>query len=547
MTKPVPTIWTTGSTNVLNTGTWRSQLPIHHSTPSPCRIACPVSGDITRWLKDIKKNDFYSAWLALIQNNPLPAITGRVCHHPCQQSCNRSEFDEDISICHLERFVGDRSIHEGWRFPKIERNIGGRVAVIGSGPAGLSAAYQLRRLGIEVTIFEKQAELGGVLRYGIPEYRLPKDIVAAEIKRILELGVIVEKGKNIDLRDQLDKLEQDFDAIFIATGATVPKELNQLEAFKERVLSGATFLSEVNRGISPSLGERVIVIGGGSAALDVARSAKRLGSQVSILSLESIEDMPADPSEIKEASEEQILFLDSAMVVDAVSNDGSIALNCIRVNFNSQIVEPEPIEGTSFMTYADTIIVSIGQDPDLSGIDGILDTNGSLIVTKDRFQTNRQKIFAGGDLISEQRFVSKALGDGKNAALNIAQFINIATESTKHTETEPVDFKRINTFYYSRSSKIYEVEKRADERIKDFNEVRSGVSEEDAVKEADRCFSCGICVECNNCYYFCPDHAIIQTKNKDAPYEVQTQYCKGCGLCVAECPTGSIYLREERR
>jgi NADPH-dependent glutamate synthase beta subunit-like oxidoreductase len=283
---PIPPIWTTGTTEGIHTGTWRAATPRHIAAPSPCHQACPVGGEIARWIGQARAGDLQGAWETLVRHNPFPAIAGRICHHPCESACNRGGHDEVLSICRLERYVGDAAIEQGWAVPVPALPHAGRVAVVGGGPAGLSAAWQLRRLGHAVTIFEAADELGGVMRHGIPAYRLSRRVLDAEIARVVELGVEVRCGQAVQGEAAFAALARDFDAVFVALGAQRPRGLPQLDDGKPWVMDGARYLAACSRGAPPPLGRRVVVVGGGSAAIDVARSARRQGHAVTLLALE---------------------------------------------------------------------------------------------------------------------------------------------------------------------------------------------------------------------------------------------------------------------
>ncbi|HRP30002.1 MAG TPA: FAD-dependent oxidoreductase, partial [Burkholderiaceae bacterium] len=280
--QPIPAIWTTGSTEAVRTGTWRAALPHYIDAPSPCHQACPVNGDIAEWIGLARKRDFRAAWDVLARHNPFPAVAGRICHHPCETACNRGGFDAPLAICKLERTVGDLAIEHGWAHARPEIEYAQHVAIVGGGPSGLSAAFQLRRRGFKVTIYEAQNELGGLMRYGIPAYRLARAVLDAEIAAILALGVEVKRGRTLSTAQDLAELRRTHDAVYVATGAGRPKRLPQLPAGADWWIDGAEYLARANVGAPPTLGRRIVVIGGGSAAIDAARSARRAGHEVTI-------------------------------------------------------------------------------------------------------------------------------------------------------------------------------------------------------------------------------------------------------------------------
>ncbi len=580
-----PTAWTTASTEVFKTGTWRAKLPRHVSAPSPCHAACPVNGDIAQWIGRARERDFRGAWEILTRNNPFPAVAGRVCHHPCESACNRQGFDEPLSICKLERHVGDLALDGNWAYPPPEADLAQRVAIVGGGPSGLSAAYHLRRRGYAVTIFEARPQLGGLMRDGIPAYRLPRAVLDAEIARILDLGVEVRCGEKLDSPEAFARLRDDFDAVYLAVGARRPKRLPQLDYAQPWVVDAAAWLEQANSGAVPKLGARVVVIGGGSAAIDVARSARRAGHEVTIVALENEAQMPAQREEVHEALEEGVRLCDGSSLVSA-SHDGSrVVLDCIRVRFVAGAARGEfriePIAGSEYRLEADAIVSSIGQDPDLSALEQALARQGALLHVDAAQRTSVAGVFAGGDVSSMARFVTEAIGMGKRAALAIDASLRAAqsgaahapgngaaraqTDDAAHAQQASFDsalelagvrmrglgvdvqalvpLDAIATFYYEPVPRAPERRLPPAARLDSDIEVQLGFDLEQALAEAQRCFSCGHCISCDNCFHYCPDLAIRRLP--DGGYEVDGNYCKGCGICVRECPTGSMEMIEE--
>lgn len=554
-TSPVPPIWTTGNTLGLKTGTWRSALPQHVQAPSPCHAACPVHGDIAEWIGQARRGDWHAAWQTLSRHNPMPAVIGRICHHPCESACNRAAHDEALSICKLERCVGDIALERGWAFDAAPLQRRERVAVVGSGPSGLSAAYQLRRRGYRVTLIEAQDELGGLMRHGIPGYRLARTVLDAEIARIMALGIEQRSGQALDSPQALAELRGEFDAVYLALGARRQKRLPQLDYRQPWVCDGAEYLAHASRGAPPPLGRRVLVIGGGSAALDVARSARRAGHAVTLLALETEPTLPAQREEVVEAREEGIELVDAAMLRSATAEAGGLRLDCVRVDLQRAApgaaftVVPRP--GSEFVLHADAIVSSIGQDPELAPLGDAFGRDGNLLATDAGGATTVQGVWAGGDLSSHARFVSAAIGMGERAALAIDRQLR-SRDDPVATSAQPSDasgeplvpLRAINLHYHPLRSRAEAGQREVPERLATGGEVQLGLDRAQAMAEAARCFSCGTCTHCDNCVTYCPDLAV---QPAGAGYRVLTDYCKGCGLCVKECPSGSMKMVEELR
>ncbi len=559
-TTPVPPIWTTGSTEAIRTGTWRAALPRHVQAPSPCHQACPVNGDIAEWIGLARERDFRGAWDVLTRHNPFPAIAGRICHHPCETACNRVGYDESLSICKLERFVGDLAIARGWSFEAAAVERRERVAIVGGGPSGLSAAFQLRRMGYRVTLVEARSELGGLMRHGIPSYRLARDVLDAEIARIVAMGVDVRDGEKPATPEAWEALRATHDAIYVATGAQKQKRLPALDYGKPWVVDGAAWLAAANAGSPPALGKRLVVIGGGSAALDAARSARRAGHDVTILALENRAQMPAQHEEVDEALEEGIALVDGAMLVRAREEGGALRIECTRVRFEPGARRGQfavaPVEGSEFALSADAIVTSIGQDPDLAALGDAYPRDGALVAVDASQATGVDGTWAGGDVASMARYVTDAIGQGKRAALAIDRALRERAgeppgNGSRHTVTplttardEIVPLAAIATHYHPKLARAAARRLDAAERLGSGDEVQLGLDVEQALAETTRCFSCGTCIHCDNCVVVCPDLAL---ERADGGYRVLGDYCKGCGLCVKECPTGSMDMVEEAR
>jgi len=541
-------IWTTEKTTVIKTGSWRLALPAYVNLPAPCHNVCPVDGNIAAWIQLVGDEAFYDAWLTLIDNNPFPAVTGRICHRPCEDSCNRGQLDEPLAIRCLERFVGDEALGNGWAFPEPADSKAEKIAIVGGGPAGLAAAFHLRRRGYPVTLYEARAQLGGVLRYGIPAYRLPRDILDAEIQRVLDTGIDIRTETRIGSRAEFENLRSEFAAVFVATGATVPKRLPQLDYSKPWVIESTQYLEQTKIEDHPEIGQRVVVIGGGSAAMDVARTARRYGKDVTVLCLEAEKVMPAQRDEVLGAKNEGISLIDGAML-QSVADQASrgLELACIKVDLNAGAESDEftitPIPGTELTITADTIVSAIGQDPDITGLQDLIDIEAGLVRIDEQGQTSLAGVFAGGDLVTMQRFVTVAFGFGKQAAIEIDRYLQSGTKDQDVLPQPTVPLDVINTHYHPQAARAKQQLLSAAERQTNFDEVELALPGAEAMAESQRCFSCGKCTQCDNCFYYCPDMAI---QRENGGYLVNEDYCKGCGLCVRECPTGAIVMRPER-
>lgn len=541
-----PTAWTTGTTEVFKTGSWRAALPQHLKRPSPCHQACPVNGEIAQWIGHARADDFRRAWDVLTINNPFPAIAGRICHHPCETACNRAAYDEAVSVCALERAVGDEAIAQGWAYERPAQEREGHVAVVGGGPSGLSAAYQLRRRGWQVTLYEGKPMLGGLMRYGIPSYRLARDVLDAEIQRIVDLGVTVRFGAALANAEDFERLRAMHDAVYVATGAARPKPLPQIPHGAPWLLQGADYLAACSVGAAPAMGQRVVVIGGGSAAMDVARSARRAGCDVTILALEPRAQMPAQREELEEALEEGIQLADGAMLGEVAGNGKGLTLRCRRVNFQPGDAPGRfsvtPIEGSEFTLAADGVLTAIGQDPELTPF-AALPARGALLAAGTG-QAVASGVWAGGDVASMARFVTEAVGMGKRAAIDIDRELR-GEARAEAAATAATPLGELATWYHPHAKRPVRTRLAPGARVQSGSEVQQALTRAQVRAEVQRCFSCGTCTACDNCFQFCPDLAVQRLDG--GGYTVLADYCKGCGLCVKECPTGSMLLTEERR
>ncbi|MDO4610745.1 NAD(P)-binding protein [Corynebacterium sp.] len=530
-----------GSSLANRTGSWRTERPMYVDLLPPCNRACPAGENIQGWLKHAEEGDYEAAWRLLVNDNPLPAVMGRVCYHTCQTACNRAEVDEAVGINAVERFLGDEAIAKGWEFRREVPPTGKKVLVVGSGPSGLSAAYHLARLGHDVTVRDMGAKPGGMMRYGIPAYRLPRTILDAEIARIAALGVTFEQGVRVD---DVEAALEEFDAVFAAVGAGVGRNVGIPAAEAARVMDAVDVLRQVEDSAdgeaeTPMLGRTVVVYGGGNTAVDAARTARRLGAAESVILYRRTRDrMPAHDSEVLEAEEEGITMR-WLSTVDHVG-EGVVRIEKMELDEDGF---PQPT-GEFEELAADSLIMALGQDADLSlldGVDGVAVERG-VVQVDDAMMTGRAGVFAGGDMTPGERNVTVAIGHGKKAARAIDAWLNGDTYRPEARHGDAT-LDRMETWYYSDAPHRVRGKLEGARRASTFDEVVTGLDEESALFEARRCMSCGNCFGCDNCFGVCPDNAV--TKIRPGEYEFKYDYCKGCGICAEECPCGAISMVPE--
>jgi 2-oxoacid:acceptor oxidoreductase delta subunit (pyruvate/2-ketoisovalerate family) len=528
-----------GTSLANHTGSWRNERPIYVDRLPPCNAACPAGEDIQGWLFHAEAGEYEAAWRKLVENNPMPAVMGHVCYHPCETVCNRAQLDEAVGINSVERFLGDLALEKGWAFDPPARETGKRVLIIGAGPSGLSAAYHLRRRGHMVEINEAGPMAGGMMRFGIPKYRLPRHVLDKEIKRIVDMGVsLMLNSKVADIRWAMK--EGEFDAAFLAVGAHIAKRAYIPAGEAARILDAVSVLRSMEGEQKPLLGRRVVVYGGGNTALDVARTARRLGAEEAIIVYRRTrERMPAHDFEVEEALDEGIMmkWLSTITHVDA----GAITVEKMQLNEKGF---PEPT-GEFETLAADSIVLALGQDVDLSLLDGVpgLEIEDRVVKVGADMMTGYPGIFAGGDMVPSERTVTVAVGHGKKAARHIDAWLNGGpyVPAPKH---ELAGFDKLNTWYYGEAPKTVRPMLEKARRISTFDEVQAGLDETNGLYEARRCLSCGNCFECDNCYGVCPDNAVTKL-GPGKRFQFNYDYCKGCGLCAAECPCGAIAMVPE--
>ena len=539
MRKPYAVTLDVGSSLANLTGSWRSQRPVYVDRLPPCNATCPAGENIQQWLFHAEEGHYEAAWRTLTRDNPLAAIMGRVCYHPCEKACNRGELDESVGINAVERFLGDEANRQNWQFAPVTRDSGKRVMVVGSGPAGLSAAYHLRCQGHAVVIFEAESESGGMMRYGIPQYRLPRETLDQDVQRIVNMGVELRLNARVDDIEAAMR-EERFDACFLGVGSQIGKRAYIPAGDARHITDAVAVLHEMAGDDKPLLGRRVVVYGGGNTAVDVARTARRLGAEESIIVYRRTrERMPAHGHEVEEAIEEGVK-LKWLSTISAADKE-SITVEKMALDEDGF---PQPTGEFETME-ADALVLALGQDVDLELLERVDDlTIDKGVVKVDAIQqTTCAGIFAGGDMVGGERTVTIAVGHGKKAARAINAFLN-GDVYQPQPKPEQATYDRLNTWYYADAPKTVRPVLDIIRRQSTFDEVIGSLDEENALYEARRCMSCGNCFECDTCYGVCPDNAVIKL-GPGRRFEFNYDYCKGCGLCVAECPCGAIRMEPE--
>jgi NADPH-dependent glutamate synthase beta subunit-like oxidoreductase len=539
MQKPFAITLDVGSSLANQTGSWRTNRPVYVDRMPPCNHACPAGEDIQNWLYHAESGDYHAAWKSLVRNNPLPAIMGRVCYHPCESGCNRAQLDHAVNIHAVERFLGDEAIRLGWQFEKTALPSGKRVLVVGAGPSGLAAAYHLALMGHHVVVRDAGSAPGGMMRWGIPKYRLPRDVMDAEIARIANLGVEFQMNSRVDDLAQAMK-DGGFDAAFLAVGAHLAKRAYIPAGDAVKILDALSMLRSMESGEPVQLGRRVLIYGGGNTAMDAARTAKRLGAEEAIIVYRRTRaQMPAHESELEEALDEgvRVRWLTTIKAADGKTFTVE-KMKLDEKGFPQPTGEFETIE-------ADAAVLALGQDVDLSfleRVDGLTIKDGVVQVDAG-MMTGHPGVFAGGDMVPAERTVTIAVGHGKKAARSIDAWLRRA-EYLPKSKPEVATFDKLNPWYYADAPKSVQPALDLLRRQSTFEEVIAGLDESNALFEARRCLSCGNCFECDNCYGVCPDNAVIKL-GAGLRFRFNLDYCKGCGMCAEECPCGAIEMVEE--
>jgi NADPH-dependent glutamate synthase beta subunit-like oxidoreductase len=527
------------------TGNFRFYRPVYRDKTPPCNHACPTGEQIQKYLDFVKHERFLDGYLTIMEDNPMPSVTGRVCYHPCEGACNRKDHDEPIGIRNVERFLGDFGLElaEDPIKETLPATNGKHVAVVGAGPGGLACAYHLRRLGYRITILEALSKPGGMLRGGIPHWHLPEEVLNSEVDKIECLGDIeIKCNTRVGTDVTWDDLKS-YDAAFLALGQDVGRKLPVEGSDLRGVMGGLEFVREAGFNKPVKVGKKVIVVGGGNTASDTARSALRLGAEeVTIVSLESPDELLIVPEDLEQAKDEGVQFKTNTACARILGEDGVVsgAVLCEAhlTKDEEGNVAPQMTEGTEYEVECDNVMIAIGQVQHLDWIPDHL-IEGGLLKT-DSFGRLEDNIFAGGDIIRGPAMVVDALGDGKRAARNIDKVVR-ALELAPDEPVEVMPYERLNTSYFKHAPRIEASLTPPAERIRDQEiEVTLGYAQEQAVTESDRCMSCGVCNGCDNCYIVCPDVSVMRDTRENGAYSIRTKYCKGCLVCVQECPTGCL-------
>ncbi|MFP4161608.1 MAG: FAD-dependent oxidoreductase [Ectothiorhodospira sp.] len=549
-----------GTSLEFRTGTWRVQRPVHVHRAAPCHTACPAGEDAQAYLARVETGDLQGAWETLISANPLPAITGRVCPHPCEAACNRGQYDEAVSIHGVERFLGDEALRRDWAYPVTAPGAGApSVAVVGAGPAGLSAAYHLLRGGCRVTLYEAMAAVGGTVRTAIPRYRLPAEVLEAETARLLALpGLDFRPHTRLGRDVSLEELTREHAALFLAPGRRKGREWNADFAVPGDLHTGLHLLETwVAEGTLPDQPDSVAIVGGGNTAVDLARVLRRQGvpsvhlithQRIPAAGVPAEDAMRAAYREVAQAVEEGVILHEHRGVRRLILRGervvGMELVHMKKLPDADGRLRRVAFEGTETVLHVDHVIPAIGQEVDPLGFEALVD-RGQIPVEPGWGQVRGQThVFAGGDARGDHGTVTEAVGDGRRAARGILAILEGETLAPQHP-LDPVPFSDLNLHYFEPAPAAREPVLPPQQR-QGLEEIEGGLDAHGVRHEAHRCLSCGDCLACDNCWTLCPDQSVLKTREQAADgshYVFDYDYCKGCGICAQECPTG--YIRME--
>jgi NADPH-dependent glutamate synthase beta subunit-like oxidoreductase/Pyruvate/2-oxoacid:ferredoxin oxidoreductase delta subunit len=529
------------------TGDWSFFAPVHTDRVAPCAVKCPLKVPVNSYMHMVGKGQHQQAWQTLAAANPLPSVTGRVCYHDCESGCNRAEFDEALNIHGVERFLGDTAVEKGWDLAVPPSDAApAPVAVLGSGPAGLGCAYSLRLAGYPVEIFERETSPGGMLRVGVPEFRMPRKLLDAELTRLERIGIRFRCGENVD---DVERISSQVMGVFLASGAHGSRDAGVAGADLEGVHFGLDYLKAYNGGKPHDTGGRVAVIGGGNTSLDVARASRRLGARVDLYYRRTEAEMPAHPEELEEARAEGVQFHFQVAPEELLAADGTHRVASVRLIRMEQgqpdesgRARPVPVAGSEFEVEASTVVFAIGEQPELDYLKNSGASIGGRLAVDAFGRTSIPGVFAGGDLVPGENSVSHALADGIAAGRNMAAMLqSFGPENIKKALDDGDPAGKVNFDHFTRALRI-EPARSLNGDPRGVDETSATLDDAAARSEADRCFNCGSCTDCDTCLVFCPDLAIYC---REGSYLVRTDYCKGCGICAEECPRGVISMERK--
>ncbi len=522
------------------TGPQRERRPLYIDLLPPCNNACPAGENIQGWLAHAQAGRYREAWLTLVQDNPLPAVHGRVCYHPCENHCNRAQIDTAVSIHAVERFLGDVATREGWRLPIDAPPSGKRILVVGAGPSGLSAAYHLARLGHTVEIRDAGPLPGGMLHFGIPAYRLPREELMKEVRAIEAMGVSFVFNHKVE--DVLSEQQAGrFDAVFLAIGAQLGKRIDIPASDASRLVTAVSLLRDAASGTAPKLGRRVVIYGAGNTAMDAARTAKRLGADEALIVYRSDRaHAKAQEFEVQEAIEEgvRMTWLTSIKAVDGA------ALTIERMELDAE--GRAQATGKFETLAADAIVLALGQQTDsgfLRKLPGVEFQSDGTVIVSANMMTGHPGIFAGGDMVPSERTVTAGVGHGKQAARHIDAWLR-GGDYRLPKKNPIVSFDMLHLPVYSDADRSVQPMLPPETRVHGFAEVQAGLGAREASYEAQRCLSCGNCFECDQCYAACPEQA-IEKLGPGKRYRYLYDLCTGCAVCFEACPCHAIAMIPE--